>query len=133
MSLTVRGVGGSSNRAWMKFAASSVAPPGRWRDPRGVPSSASSNGRLALLNGVLPASADLDAGGRLRVGGCALEDLAGAFGTPAFVVDEHELRRTARAYVEAFASWHADTRICFATKAFPCAPVARVVAEEGLD
>jgi diaminopimelate decarboxylase len=58
--------------------------------------------------------------------------VAETFGTPAFVVDEAQLRATARAYREAFASWHADTRVCFASKAFPCTPVERVIAEEGL-
>jgi hypothetical protein len=33
--------------------------------------------------------------GRLPVGGCALADVAEAFGTPAFVVDEHGLRKDA--------------------------------------
>jgi diaminopimelate decarboxylase len=66
------------------------------------------------------------------IGGCVLEQVAETFGTPAFVVDEADLRATARTFREAFASWHADTRVCFATKAFPCAPVERVIAEEGL-
>jgi diaminopimelate decarboxylase len=80
----------------------------------------------------LPATAELDREGRLTVGGCVLERVAETFGTPAFVVDEDSLRATARAYVEAFLSWHGDTRVCFASKAFPCTPVLRVLAEEGL-
>ena len=84
--------------------------------------------RLAML----PATAALDGDGRVMVGGCVLEHVADAFGTPAFVVDEAALRANARAYLEAFGSWHADTRVCFASKAFPCAPVCRVLAEEGL-
>jgi diaminopimelate decarboxylase len=81
---------------------------------------------------MLPVTAALDQLGRMTVGGCVLEDVADTFGTPAFVVDEADLRARARAYREAFASWHADTRVCFASKAFPCTPVERVIAEEGL-
>src|SRR5206468_10829729 len=69
---------------------------------------------------------------RVLDGGCALEEVAEQFGTPAFVVDEAAVRRTARSYREAFSSWHGDTRVCFASKAFPCTPVVRVLAEEGL-
>ena len=81
---------------------------------------------------LLPLTADHDEAGRLRVGGCALEEVAARFGTPAFVVDEAGLRETARLYREAFASWHADTRIHFAAKSFPCRPVVEVIVDEGL-
>jgi diaminopimelate decarboxylase len=81
---------------------------------------------------LLPSSAGCDEEGRLLVGGCALEDLAERFGTPAFVVDELELRETARTFQEAFLSWHGASRICFASKAFPCSPVLRVIGEMGL-
>jgi diaminopimelate decarboxylase len=81
---------------------------------------------------LLPSTAELDAAGRVTVGGCALESVAEMFGTPAFVVDEQSLRETARAYREAFTSRHPNARVCFASKAFPCTPVVRVVAEEGL-
>jgi diaminopimelate decarboxylase len=81
---------------------------------------------------VLPRTAARDAGGRLTVGGCALADVAEQFGTPAFVVDEAGLRATAREYLHAFRSRHGDTHVHFASKALPCAPVTRLLAEEGL-
>ena len=84
------------------------------------------------LSGVLPRTADRDANGRLTVGGCALADVAAEFGTPARVVDEQGLRETAREYLEAFKSRHAETDVHFASKALPCAPVTRILAEEGL-
>jgi diaminopimelate decarboxylase len=52
--------------------------------------------------------------------------------TPAFVIDERGLRDTARDYQEAFRGRHADTHVHFASKALPCAPVLRILAEEGL-
>src|SRR3954454_8563034 len=70
--------------------------------------------------------------GRLTIGGCALADVADEFGTPAFVVDEESLRQTAREYVGAFAARHPGTDVHFASKALPCAPVTRMLSEEGL-
>jgi diaminopimelate decarboxylase len=70
--------------------------------------------------------------GRLTIGGCALADVAEEFGTPAFVIDEEGLRGTAREYLAAFASRHPATDVHFASKALPCAPVTRILAEEGL-
>ena len=81
---------------------------------------------------VLPHTAGRDAEGRLTVGGVALADVAAEFGTPAFVADEEGLRATAREYLEAFASRHAATDVHFASKALPCAPLTRMLAEEGL-
>jgi diaminopimelate decarboxylase len=79
---------------------------------------------------VLPRTAAAD--GRLTIGGCALADLAEEFGTPAFVVDEEGLRATAREYRAEFERRHPGTDVHFASKALPCAPVTRILAEEGL-
>ena len=81
--------------------------------------------------GILPRTADTR-DGRLTIGGVALADVAAEFGTPAFVVDEAGLRETAREYLREFTSRHADTDVHFASKALPCAPVTRILAEEGL-
>jgi diaminopimelate decarboxylase len=70
--------------------------------------------------------------GRLTVGGCALADIAEEFGTPAFVADEEGLRATAREYISEFVARHPGTDVHFASKALPCAPVTRILAEEGL-
>ncbi|HEX5621389.1 MAG TPA: diaminopimelate decarboxylase [Solirubrobacteraceae bacterium] len=69
---------------------------------------------------------------RLTIGGCALADVAEEFGTPAFVVDEVGLRATAREYRDEFDRRHPGTDVHFASKALPCAPVTRILAEEGL-
>jgi diaminopimelate decarboxylase len=81
---------------------------------------------------VLPRTAGRAPDGRLTVGGCALADIAAEFGTPAFVFDEQGLRDTAREYLDAFKARHADTDVHFASKALPCAPVTRILAEEGM-
>jgi diaminopimelate decarboxylase len=57
-----------------------------------------------------------------------LERIATEFGTPVFVYDEGEIRRRAREYVEHFG----PDRVAYASKAFLCTAMARVVHEEGL-
>ena len=81
---------------------------------------------------VYPLGARLDGRGRLQLGGCDALELAREFGTPAYVVDEGDLRARARAYVAAFAAHSDDVVVHFASKAFACTAVARVLAEEGL-
>ncbi|MCV7420157.1 diaminopimelate decarboxylase [Mycobacterium yunnanensis] len=78
-----------------------------------------------------PGGTSLDADGRLLIGGCAVADLAETYGTPAYLVDEGALRRTARSYVDAFASRHRNSLVLFASKSFPSASVIGVLAEEG--
>jgi diaminopimelate decarboxylase len=57
-----------------------------------------------------------------------LEALAAEFGTPLFVYDEDEIRRRAREYVAEFGTGS----VAYASKAFLCSAMARVVADEGL-
>ena len=84
------------------------------------------------LSHVYPLGAHLDERGRLQVGGCDALELAREFGTPAYVVDEDDLRARARAFVSAFAAHTDDFEVHFASKAFACTAVGRVLAEEGL-
>jgi diaminopimelate decarboxylase len=70
--------------------------------------------------------------GHLSVAGCDLTDLAAEFGTPAYIVDEEDLRSRAHAYVAAFEWRDQAAEVVFASKSFPCGAAARVFAEEGL-
>lgn len=77
---------------------------------------------------VWPAStAPLPRGG-LAVGGVALADVAERFDTPAYVLDEGEVRARCRAYQDAFP----DADVVYAAKAFLSRTMVRWVAEEGL-
>lgn len=78
--------------------------------------------------GLLPESATV-AGGRLRVAGADVAELADRFGTPTYVYDEGELRSRCGAYRDAFGPGGA----AYASKAFLCLAMARVVDEVGLD
>jgi diaminopimelate decarboxylase len=84
------------------------------------------------LAAVLPRSAAYDDAGRLTVGGCALAALAAAAGTPALIVDEHELRTTAREYTAAFTARWPRSGVYFASKALSCSGVIGVFADCGL-
>jgi diaminopimelate decarboxylase len=84
------------------------------------------------LSAVYPLGARVNERGRLEIGGCDAVELAREFGTPAFVVAEDDLRARARSFVDAIAARHADFDVLFASKAFPCTAVYRVLAEEGL-
>jgi len=84
------------------------------------------------LSHVYPLGARVNDRGHLEVGGCDAVALARAFGTPAYVVVEEDLRTRARTFVDALASRHSDYEVVFASKAFPCTAVHRVLADEGL-
>jgi diaminopimelate decarboxylase len=84
------------------------------------------------LSHVYPLSSRVNERGRLEIGGCDAVELAREFGTPVYVVAEDDLRSRARAFVEALGAAHEDFDVLFASKAFPCTEVYRVLASEGL-
>ena len=80
----------------------------------------------ALPLSLLPDTAEVDAEGRLSIGGCDVLELAAEFGTPLFVYDEEHLRARCREAVAAF-----GPGVNYATKAFLCRAMARLAFEEG--
>ncbi|MDQ6796932.1 MAG: diaminopimelate decarboxylase [Actinomycetota bacterium] len=81
----------------------------------------------ALEPGLLPMTAVVGDDGRLSVGGVDLCGLADTEGTPLFVYDEAHLRARCREAVDAFGSG-----VAYASKAFLCVAMARLVHEEGM-
>ena len=77
---------------------------------------------------LLPDSATVGTDGVLNVGGCSLLDVAERFGTPLFVYDVEHIRARCREAVAAFG----ERRVIYATKAFLCRAIARLVYEQGL-
>ena len=77
--------------------------------------------------GLLPDNSAIGPGGQLRIAGCDMLDLAAEFGTPLFVYDEQHLRERCRQAVTAFG----DGAV-YASKAFLCLAMARLVHEEGM-
>jgi len=92
----------------------------------------SSNTVASLLSHVYPIGSRVNDRGHLEIGGCDTIELVREFGTPAYVVAEDDLRARARAFVDGLSGRHADSDVLFASKAFPCTAVYRVLAEEGL-
>jgi diaminopimelate decarboxylase len=84
------------------------------------------------LSHVYPIGSRINDRGHLEIGGCDATDLANEFGTPAFIVAEDDLRARARAYVGGLAARNPDSDVLFASKAFPCTAVYRILADEGL-
>jgi len=70
--------------------------------------------------------------GVLAIGGVRLSTLADRYGTPVMVVDEPGLRAHARRYLAELASRRPRSSVAFASKSFPCTPIYRLMAEEGL-
>ena len=86
---------------------------------------------MAVLSLFPPGSA-LGEDGMLIVGGCRADALAAEFGTPVLVVAEQALRERAREYADELSTRWPRSRVVFASKAFPCTAVQRVMVEEGL-
>ena len=87
---------------------------------------------VGTLSHVYPLGSRLNEAGRLEVGGCDVVELAREFGTPAYVYAEDDIRARARAYMDAFRSHTDRFEVIYASKAFPCTAVYRLLAEEGL-
>jgi diaminopimelate decarboxylase len=81
--------------------------------------------------GIWPVTARAKGGGGISVGGVTLHEIAARYGTPAYIVDEADVRQRCRAYRRAFP----DADIAYAGKAFLCRAMARWIDEEelGLD
>ena len=76
---------------------------------------------------LLPDSARVGPRGELQIGGLSVDELAAEYGTPLFIYDEQHLRSRCREAREALGEGTA-----YASKAFLCAAMARLVNEEGL-
>src|SRR5713226_652590 len=80
------------------------------------------------LKDVLPHTARLLDGGHLEIGGLDVTKMADEYGTPLFVFCEQTLRDRCRAYRAALP----EAAIYYASKAFICKEVARIVSSEGV-
>jgi diaminopimelate decarboxylase len=82
----------------------------------------------ALVPRLWPTNVTRDDDGVLAVGGLRVDELAAEFGTPAYVLDEADMRARCRAFRDAFA----PATIYYAGKAFLSRAIVRIVNEEGL-
>ena len=77
---------------------------------------------------LLPDNASIDAAGDLSIAGVSVRDVAARFGTPVFIYDEDHVRARCHEAVAAFGS----DSVIYASKAFLCTAMARLVHDEGL-
>ena len=81
----------------------------------------------AIPRHLLPDTTTIDPDGAASIGGCVLTELAEEFGTPLFVYDVAHLRARAAEAVSAFGEG-----AMYASKAFLCRAMARLVHSEGM-
>ena len=82
----------------------------------------------ALVPALWPANVRRDAGGALSVDGVGVDSIAATYGTPAYVLDEADMRARCRAFRDAFA----PATVYYAGKAFLSKAIVRIVNDEGL-
>jgi len=74
----------------------------------------------------------LNKAGHLTIGGCDTLELARAYGTPLYVMDEAQLRRGCREYKEAIDKFYGGYGLpLYASKAFSCREICRIANREG--
>ena len=81
-----------------------------------------------LATDLWPHTARLEADGDISIGGLRLSALAARYGTPAYILDEADVRARCRTYADAFPG----VEIAYAAKAFRCRAMAGWIAQEGL-
>lgn len=68
----------------------------------------------------------------LQIGGVSSQSLADQYGTPLYVYDENKIRQQAADATANFVSEQFDTEVVYASKAFSCAALFRLLAQAGL-
>lgn len=76
---------------------------------------------------------DVNERGNLTIGGIDTTELAKEYGTPLYVMDEDLIRTHCRSFKESIERFYGGNGlVCYASKAFACKEMYRVIASEGL-
>lgn len=71
--------------------------------------------------------------GNLQMGGCDLKEIAKEYGTPAYVMDENQIRKNCRVYRRSMEEYYqGNGLVLYASKAFSCKEIYRIMQEEGM-
>jgi diaminopimelate decarboxylase len=81
---------------------------------------------------LFPLTTTIDPTGHLTLRERRADDLAAQFGTPLYVYDLETIRSQIATYRRALASYPGRTRLTYASKAFLCPALARLMAAEGV-
>lgn len=72
--------------------------------------------------------------GHLSISGCDTVELVERYGTPLYVMSEDEIRSVCRRYCSSFEKYYGGNgKPIYASKAFSCKEICRIVTSEGLD
>lgn len=78
-------------------------------------------------------SLQINGQGHLSVGGCDALELAKQYGTPLYVLDETGVRNACRSYRGSIDRYYGGRGlVCYASKAFCCKAICRLMDEEGM-
>lgn len=82
---------------------------------------------------VLTNSYSVNEKGHLILGGADTVELAQKYGTPLYAFDENDIRTNCREFKNAFDKYYSgNARVYYASKAFSCKEIYRIVEDEGL-
>jgi len=81
---------------------------------------------------LFPQAITIDSDGHLRLRGHRTVDLAAQFGTPLYVYDVGTIRHQIAAYRKGLAMYSGDSHLTYASKAFQCTALARLMTNEGV-
>ena len=71
--------------------------------------------------------------GNLSIGGCDVAALAEEYGTPAYIMDEDQIRENCRVYNRAMQEYYGGNGIVlYASKALSCKYIYRMMKEENM-
>lgn len=77
---------------------------------------------------------DINGKGHLTIGEVDTVSLAAEYGTPLYIMDEDKIRQICRSYMHSFAAYYQGIgRPAYASKAFNCKEILKIVHNEGLD
>ncbi len=81
---------------------------------------------------LLPYTAKVNSINHLEIGGCDVVSLVSQYGTPLFIYDEKTIRDICREYRSSFEKREKNVEIIYASKAFICQAICRIMKEEGI-
>lgn len=86
------------------------------------------NNKLSLF----PLATTVDPDGQLTLHGHRVTDLAAGFGTPLYIYDVATIRHQLETYRRALRAYGGEWHVTYASKAFLCTALARLMAKEGI-
>ena len=81
---------------------------------------------------LFPNGTEIDATGQLTLHGHRFSNLAQQFGTPLYVYDVETIRTQIAVYQQALSRYHGTSHLTYASKAFQCPALAKLMTAEGV-